>query len=363
MSFFNFDGIYISGISTAVPKQKQLTESFRDRFGTEVVDKFINVAGVRQAHRSIEKQTASDLGFVAAEDLINKLSIDRSTIGALVFVSHSFDYKRPATACVLQKRLGFSKDCTVFDIGMGCSGFVYAMQVVGSCMKCSDIEKALVIIAETPSKVYPPKDRTYMLMGDAASAVLLEKNTDASQVFGLLKSDGYLYDAIITPAGASRHPDVKRDIFTCKDGVERSFYNTHMHGADVFAFTITDIPVLIREFFARTDTRVENYESCIFHQANLDMMKQFSKRLKIGMDKIPVSLDRYGNTTCSSIPLTICDRYSVEKSAKLIKPLMCGFGVGLSLGVMSADIKTEGILPIIESDDYYMDADIELSRY
>jgi 3-oxoacyl-[acyl-carrier-protein] synthase-3 len=92
-------------------------------------------------------------------------------------------------------------------------------------------------------------------------------------------------------------------------------------------------------------------------------MKQFSKRLKIGMDKIPVSLDRYGNTTCSSIPLTICDRYSVEKSAKLIKPLMCGFGVGLSLGVMSADIKTEGILPIIESDDYYMDADIELSRY
>ena len=363
MSFYKFEGICISGISNAVPKQKQFSASFRDRFGTDVVDKFINVSGVNEAHRSIEKQTASDLGYVAAEDLINKLSIDRSSIGALVFVSHSFDYKRPATACVLQKRLGLPKDCTVFDIGMGCSGFVYAMQVVGSCMKCSDIERALVIIAETPSKVYPPYDRTYMLMGDAGSAVLLEKDIDSSPIYGLLKSDGYLYDAIITPAGASRHPDVKRDIFTCKDGVERSFYNTHMHGMDVFAFTITDIPVLLKDFFSKTGTEAHNFDSCIFHQANLDMMKQFSKRLKIAMDKVPVSLDRYGNTAGSSIPLTICDSYSSEKPAGSIRPLMCGFGVGLSLGVMTADIKTEGILQIIESDDYYFDADIELSKY
>ncbi|NCA80749.1 MAG: hypothetical protein EOM76_11305 [Sphingobacteriia bacterium] len=78
---------------------------------------------------------------------------------------------------------------------------------------------------------------------------------------------------------------------------------------------------------------------------------------------MPISLDRYGNTGGSSIPLTICDRYSAEKSAKLIRPLMCGFGVGLSLGVMTADIKTDGILPIIESDEYYIDADIELSKY
>ena len=363
MSFYSFKGICISGISTAVPKQKQLSESFGDKFGAEVVKKFINVSGVNEAHRSIGKQTASDLGFVAAEDLINKLNIERSTIGALVFVSHTFDYMRPATACVLQKRLGLPKDCTAFDISLGCSGFVYAMQVVGSCVKCSDIERALVIIAETPAKEFPLKDRSYMLMGDAGSAVLIEKDIDASPMCGLLKSDGYLYDAIITPAGASRHPNVKRDIFTCKDGIERSFYNTHMHGMDVFAFTITDVPVLLRDFFAKTYTEVNNFESCIFHQANLDIIKQFSKRLKIGMDKIPISLDRYGNTGGSSIPLTICDRYSAEKSAKLIRPLMCGFGVGLSLGVMTSDIKTEGILPIIESDEYYIDADIELSGY
>lgn len=363
MSYFSFDGVQISSISTAVPKQKISTDSFVYMFGKEAVEKFKNVAGVHQAHRCINKQTASDLGFVAAEELINKLNIDKSTIGALVFVSHSFDYKRPATACVLQKRLGLGKNCTVFDIGMGCSGFVYAMQVVGSCMKCSDIEKALVIIAETPSKVYPPKDRTYMLMGDAGSAVLLEKKSNVSPMHGLLKSDGYLYDAIITLAGGSRHPDAKKDYFKCKDGVERSYYNTHMHGADVFAFTITDIPVLIKEFLAKTNTDTKDYENFIFHQANLDMMKQFSKRLKINMDKILISLDRFGNTTCASIPLTLCDKYGGQINPETIRPLMCGFGVGLSLGAMSMEICTNGILPIIESDDYYLDSDNELEGF
>ena len=176
MAFFHFDNIRIAGVASAVPTRRVTVESFADCFGNETVEKFSKMTGVKEFRKTLEHQTASDLGFAAAAELLSKKNINRDEIGALVFIAHSVDYRRPATACVLHKRLGLSKDCASFDIGLGCSATVYGLQVVGSMIANSDITKALLITGESLTKMVNPGDKSVaMLFGDGGSAILLEK--------------------------------------------------------------------------------------------------------------------------------------------------------------------------------------------
>ena len=173
-------------------------------------------------------------------NLIKQKKLSREDIGLLVFGAHSTDYHRPATACVLHKRLGLSKNCVAFDVSLGCSAFVYTAQIAASMMVNSDIQKAIVIVGETVSKLANPKDRSVsMLFGDAGCAVLLEKKK--SKMSGSLYTDGTGFKAIIAPAGGFRNLNAPQTEFDFPDGVKRNLYNVWMNGTDVFTFTISDI--------------------------------------------------------------------------------------------------------------------------
>jgi 3-oxoacyl-[acyl-carrier-protein] synthase-3 len=353
MPFFRYSNIRLAGLATAVPSKIIQVDSFIPDFGEEAVSKFKTMTGVEEFHKTIEQQTASDLGFKAAEHLLNKKNINKDDIGALVFVSHSPDYRRPATACVLQKRLGIGKECVAFDINLGCSAFVYGINAICSLMQSSDIEKGLLIVAESLTKVAYPKDRSAaMLFGDAGSAVLFEKDKHDCPISALLRSDGNGYRAIIAPAGGFRNMFTTREPMIWSDGNERTLYNTNMNGSDVFNFTISDVPKAMKDFLIKTNTSVEDYDCFALHQANKFIHKQISKKLKIPMEKMPLSIDRYGNTSGPSVALTLCDAFG-EVEQKQIRTFMCGFGVGLSWGVVSANINTDDIYPIIVSDEYY----------
>ncbi len=352
MPFFSFDNINMTAVAAAVPPEIVEVDSFKTQFGDETVERFKTLTGIRQFRRTAPHQTASDLGYVAAEEIIKRKNIDRKSIGALVFIAHSTDYRRPATACVLHKRLGLSKECAAFDVSLGCSAFVYGCQIICSLMANSDIERALLIVGETLTKITYPKDKSVaMLFGDAGSAVLFEREQGAS-IKGLLRTDGTGYRAIIAPAGGFRnmHADTKPMIWD--DGNERTLYNSYMNGTDVFNFSINDVPEAIRDFLAKTKMEVADYDYYIMHQANYYIHKQLSKKLKMPLEKMPVCLDRYGNTSAPAIPLTLCDRFGKSQEGK-IKTLMCGFGVGLSWGVISAALDTGCIYPIIETDDMF----------
>lgn len=353
MPYFSIKNIAIKAIATAVPTQVITVDSFIREFGEEAVQKFKNMTGVEQYRKTSKFQTASDLGFVAAKKIIKKKNIDINSIGALIFVAHSTDYRRPATACVLHKRLKLSKECFAFDIGLGCSAFVYGLQAVSSMMQCSDINRALLITGETLTKMTYPKDRSaVMLFGDAGSAILLEKE-EGPDIKGILRSDGNGYRAIIAPAGGFRNIDAPKGPMTWADGNQRTLYNTHMDGTEVFNFTITDVPATIKDFMVRTNTSVNDYDCFIMHQANKFIHKQLSKKLKIPAEKMPLSLDRYGNSSAAAIPLTLCDQYGNSRRDQNLKALMCGFGVGLSWGVVSAKLNVNDIYPIIETDEYF----------
>lgn len=352
MAFFHYDNIKIAGIASAVPTQKITIESFADSFGKETVEKFSKMTGVKEFRKTLEHQTASDLGFAAAERLLSEKNVSREEIGALVFIAHSVDYRRPATACVLHKRLGLSKDCATFDIGLGCSATVYGLQVVGSMMANSDITKALLITGESLTKMVNPGDKSVaMLFGDGGSAILLEKKEN-SPLDVLLRTDGNGYNAIIAPAGGYRNMNAPCKDEVWPDGNVRNLYNTYMNGTNVFSFTITEVPAAIRDFIGRTGVGVEEYDCFAFHQANQYISKQLAKKFKIPMEKMPLCLDRYGNTSAPAVTLALCDRYG-DSHGEVVKTMFCCFGVGLSWGVASATINSDDILPIIETDEVF----------
>lgn len=354
MPSFRFNNIRIAGIASAVPTKIVKSTDFIERFGAEAVQKFVDMTGVKEHRESFDHQTASDFGFVAAEKLLTEKNIDRDSIGVLLFGAHSTDYRRPATAGVLHKRLGLNKDCAAFDVGLGCSAFVYCVQVAAAMLECSEAKRALVIVGETMTKMIYPEDKSAaMLFGDGGAAVLLERTEEESILEGKLCTDGSGYRAIIAPAGGFRNLEDSHEPMTWADGSVRTLYNTNMNGTDVFSFTITKVPKTIKEFLKETNREIDQFDCLAFHQANQFIHQQMVKKLKADISKMPICLDRYGNTSAPAVPIVLSDVYGNDDVCRELKVLMCGFGVGLSWGIMSATINTRDIFPIIETDDYF----------
>ena len=355
MAFFNFKNIKVGGIACAVPSNEVKTESYKPLFGDEEVEKFMEMTGVRASHRTSEHQTCSDLGYRAAKELLTKKNINPEEIGALIFSSHSPDYRRPSTAFVLQYRLGIPKEAVCYDIGLGCSSLVVGMQTIASIMNTSDIKKALLFVGDTAGKSVYPNDRSSaMLFGEAGAVMLLEKTEDENdQINALVRSDGSGFKYMIVPGGGYRNLHANEDVVMCEDGNPRTLMNSFIQGTSVFTFTIFDVPRLIKDFFAKTETTPDNYDCFAFHQANLYILKQIAKKTKIDFERLPITLDRYGNTSGASAIVSLCDRYGNNNENKTIKVMCCGFGIGISLGATSFEINTDDILPIFEDDEIF----------
>lgn len=357
MAFFSTQGIGIAGIACAVPDNYVSVGSFIPTFGEEVISKFIAGVGIKGMYRALPDQTAGDLAYAAAENLFSHLPVDREKIGALVFVTQSGDYRRPSTACVLQHRLGLSMDCAALEINLGCSGFVYGLQTAMSMMSQSDMEYALLLMGETASKLVHPQDKSVAMMyGDAGAAVLLRRDPKAATKT-LLCTDGGRFKAIILPAGGFRDMNPPDDRFLCNDGIERSLYDIYMEGTTVFSFSISDVPKTIQTYLERTGTTTEDYDLFLFHQANQFIIKQLTKKMKVDPDKVPISLDRYGNSGGISIPLTLCANYAGTGTGPA-RLFMAGFGIGLSWGVASATVDLETIFPIVKTKDWFVEGKI-----
>lgn len=355
MADFEHNNIAVKGLSVCVPKTIVKTVSFSRRFGKNVIESFIDKTGVIETHRSLEKQTASDLCYIAAKQLIEKKELEKNEIGLLIFVSQTPDYVSPATAHVLHERLGLNKDCMVFDVNLGCSGWVYGINICASIMESSNIDKAILCFGDTVCKTISPYDQAQiMLMGEGGCATLLEKEKGKT-ISGICKSDGSGFKSLIIPAGGFRNKkESRKRVLWGKDGYVRSKFDSYMNGIDVFSFTISCIPKMILNYLNLKKLTFDMFDSIVLHQANLFILQTIMKRIKVLEGKCPISLDRYGNTSGVSIPLTICDKYGNDNKEEEIRILGCGFGVGLSYGLVDFFINKRDILPIIESDEYYI---------
>lgn len=358
MPYFHSKGIRIAGISGAVPGNCIENQGMIHIFSEKTIQNFIRYTGIKKRHITSPRQTASDLGYVAADKLLNDLQIDRTQVGILVFCSQEADYIKPATAYVLQKRLEISQDCAAFDVNLGCSGFVYCNQVMQTMMGASDVRYGLLILGETPNKNIDSLNKSVALMfGDAGAAILYER-TGAGHSCTLLQADGNRYSSIILPAGGFRDPCPRNKFYVANDGYLRSKYNTYMDGLEVFAFSSTNVTAAIKEYLNHIGKSIKDFDYVVLHQANIMMLNHIAAKLNIPLEKMLISLDEYGNTSGASIPITITKNLCGKKcETKHI--LSAGFGIGLSWGVTEITLENCDILPIVESDHYYKEGIIQ----
>lgn len=344
--------IKISGVSVAMPTGKIPVTHYEETFGKDTVQKFIETTGVESVSRAVPEQTATDLGYEAADNLFKKKNINKEEIGIVLFVSQKPDFRAPSSSYIIHNRLGLDKDCLCLDINLACSGFIVALHTIHTLLENSDAKKALLITADTSHKTLSPHDRTMiMLFGDSGSALLLEKTEEEIEAHFSIKSDGQRFKSIITPSGAYRNRNAPEERVEWSDGILRSDYDTHMKGMDVFGFSISDVPKLFKEFLGELEKTPEDYDYFTLHQANHYILKQISRKIKIPMEKIPISLDRFGNNSSNSVPMVLADHFSDIEPQKL-KLFMSGFGAGLSWACADVVVDSEGILPIIYTDAY-----------
>ena len=348
MVFNEYNNIRISCIAASVPKNRIDISAMADdpNEDPKFVKSFIKKTGIAAKHKSGQEQTASDFSYTAAKQIEASGRYRPEEIGVLINVTQTPDYRTPSTAFALHKRLGLSKNCLVFDVNLGCSGFVYGVSLAASLLSNSDSRKALVLIGDSLARgrksygISQRSSNTTLLFGDASSAVLLEKKEGAILTAALM-SDGEGHKALSTPYNAWKHPTGPESIPS--DDIA------------VFNFTINEVPAMIKDYTEHIGMQVDQYDALILHQANLMIIKNIAKRVGMPMEKVPVSLDRFGNTSGASVPLTIVDAYGAAEDNRTVNLLTSGYGVGLSWGAMQVTINTNDILPMTFGEDQYDD--------
>ena len=278
----------------------------------------------------------SDLCSRAAEKLLEELAWDKKEVGLLVFVSHTQDYKLPSTACVLQHRLGLSKECMAFDVPLGCSGFTYGLSIAGSILAQGSIKRALLLVGNTQSIYASPEDKsTALLFGDAGSAMALEYVSGSNDEIKLhLQTDGSGYENLIVPDGGCRHP-VNISSFIVEEfeeGIKRTRLHEKMDGGAVFTFVLFNVPKSLQALMKEYTITEEDTDYLLLHQANKFMLERIRKKMKFPVEKVPYNIRDFGNTSGASIPLLMVTCLQEELRKQDLNLMACGFGVGLSLG-------------------------------
>ena len=253
---------------------------------------------------------------------------------------------------ILQNELELSKDCIVFDIPIGCSGFIYGSSVISSMMKTFGINKGLLLVGDTLSKQASPKDKsTQPLFGDAGAAIAfnLSNNLQDRMIFDL-GGDGSGYQSLYLKDGGYRSPFSLNSLeyYTTIEGLTRNGIHTIMEGMDVFSFGITTAPKTVKNVLEYCNLNIENVDFFIFHQANLFMNEMIRKKLKIPSEKFPYSINKFGNTSSATIPLTMVSELRSDLSTKKLKLILCGFGIGLSWGTMYIETNNITCLELLE---------------
>lgn len=347
MAYFHFKNVKISGIAAGVPEKEVDNLKSEAIFSAEYSNEdFVALTGVRK-RRADWTLTTSDLCFPAAKRLIADLGWQISEIDAIIMVSQSLDFILPATACILQDKLGMTKESYAEDVQLGCSGWVYGLSNAASLLQNGDIKKVLLCVGDAKLHFVDTKDDP--LFGMAGAVTALEYEEGAEGIKCHYGTDGSGYDAIFIPGGGARNPYTQDSLIEYE--YEGKIYNdliSRMKGMDVFSFGISTAPKSVKNLAKKYDFNYLDADYFVFHQANLKMNEMIVKKLKLPMEKVPNGLKNYGNTSSASIPLAIVTELKHSASHGEKEFICCGFGVGLSWGTVEFKTKNLVISELVE---------------
>lgn len=341
-------GARIAGLASAVPERVRTASDFAAAFGEDDVRKVCENTGVSQIHVAEASMCTSDLCFAAAKCLLEQMKWDPDSVDAVIFVSQTPDYLLPATSCSLHGRLGLAKRCAAFDVNLGCSGYIYGLWLASHLVACGSARRLLLLAGDTISRVVSPLDRSVsMLFGDAGTATAMERDENASPMIFDMGTDGQGQDHIIVPAGLfrHRHTDLTAQRTTRGDGNIRSDEDLSMNGAEVFSFTLREVPALLNRVLEAAGWTVETADAFVMHQANRFMLRHLAKRMRLPAEKMILAISDYGNTSSASVPLALTTSLSQRLQAKETRLILAGFGVGLSWGATALSCGPAMVMP------------------
>ena len=316
MAFLKIPNVIIKGISACVPPKVEENKDI-PFYTPEEAEKVIESTGVERKHIVSDGITASDLCLKACEKLISDLGWEKDSIDLICNVTQTSDYTNHPNVFVLHEKLGLKKDCMSVDLYHGCPGWVVGLSTAASLLSHGSIKRALLVDGDNITSVQYRQDReSRPLFGDAGSATALEYVDGAQPLLfqtGTNSEDGV---ALIHQKGGARLPHTLDSYKTELDMLSGEI------GTEGVEDLMDDIIVL--------------------HQANLFMVNKIAKKLKVDMSKVPSCLKDYGNTTSTSIPLTIVTQCNKEYSSKKLSTISCGFGTGLAWA--SVYFETENIV-------------------
>lgn len=346
MAFISIPNVAIRGISACVPPK---VEENRDIpfYSAEEVEKVIESTGVERKHIVSDGITASDLCYKACLKLIEELGWERDSIDLICNVTQTSDYTNHPNVFVLHEKLGLKKDCMSLDLFHGCPGWVIGLSSVAALVSLGSIKRALLVDGDNITSVQYKQDReSRPLFGDAGTATALEYDVNATPLLfqtGTNSVDGV---ALIHKKGGMREPHTldsyKQELGMLLGELSTEGVDDLMDGMSVFSFGISTPPKSVKQLCEHYGINIDDVDKLVLHQANLFMVKKIAKKLKIDGDKVPSCLKDYGNTTSTSIPLTIVTQCASDYTTKKQKTLACGFGTGLAWA--SVYFETENIV-------------------
>lgn len=356
MYFHEFQGVKISALAAAVPDAHERIMDYAGQFSEAELEKFCKSTGIQERYSSIGAgTTAGDLCVAAAKEIFDCLPVEKDTIDGLIFLSQTPDYCAPPTSCVIQHRLGLENCGVVYDSNIGCTGFLFGIQM--ACANLMSGCRRVLVLAGDSFTELPSPQKDDLLFGDGCIAAVLEKTDETVPPIRVgIHTIGKGYPSLIAPYGMWRH--TLNDFYKERGMEDALAYNNKggMHGADVFTFSIKEAPKAAKEFLKRFSCSMDGYDCVSIHQANRMIVDNVAKRIKAPAEKVLWSLDRYGNTRGASTAINLCDyvqRENIHSGTRRVFSL--AFGIGLNIAVADFEMDLGRVLPICKTTEVFDD--------
>lgn len=321
---------YIKDIAYYLPQDILSNEQIAALFPEWSAEKVANKVGITERHIAADGETATDMAQRAAEQLFAQ-GVDKSQIDFVLLCTQSPDYFLPSSACILQDRLGLSKDCGAFDFNLGCSGYEYGLAIAKGLIVAGIAKNILLLTSETYTKYLHAQDKgNRTIFGDAASATLVSTEGFAEIGEVVVGTDGSGAENLIVRTLGSRHKALSNNEHVDEDGNVVSDDHLYMNGGNVFNFTADVVPDMVEKLLQKSELQHDDINLWVFHQANKYMINYLRKLLSIDKDKFYIFMEKVGNTVSSTIPIALCEARKEDKLHGNV--LLAGFGVGLSWG-------------------------------
>lgn len=318
--------VSLNYISIYLPPTILTNEELSEQFSVSSEQIFKNT-GIKKRYVSTPGEISSDMAVKAAETLFTDNAIDRSDIDFLIFCSEGFDHKGPSTSCLIQHRLGLSKEITCVDLPYGCSGYVYGLGMANAYLTSGMSKKVLFLTADMATTVIHKDDlELKSIFSDIGTATIITKATyNEHFIFG---TDGSGYHNLIVDHSASRNPQ------TIEKLKENNMPLGHMkmQSTEIFVFAVKTVPKLVSDILVKHNYTIDDIDLFVFHQASYFMLDVIRRKCKIPKEKFFVNIEQFGNSVSSTIPVALNDAEKQGVLKKGMKVLVAGFGIGYSWG-------------------------------